>query len=124
MKYLVMSLISGFLFIFGVIFITNYYSGDVAEYSYVGIWESETETGESFEVSFSDTHLTIEGRLMEYKVLQKDDWLLFVTENKEEITGQVPSNELILLFKIHGRNKLELLSFGMKPVDASLLTRK
>lgn len=118
MKYVILSLIFGFLFIFFVLAITFFQGGNEARYSYVGIWRTENE---NLEISFSDTHLTIDGKLMEYKVIQKDDWLFFVTENS---SGQVPENELTLLFKVQGRNQLELLSFGVKPLDGSILKRK
>jgi hypothetical protein len=122
MKYVTLSLVCGFLFVFALLVIVKLDGNPAAAYSYTGIWVSKNEeTGEEFEVSFSDSHLTVDGKLMKYSLKQNEDWLLFVTEDS---SGQVPSNKITLLFEIQGKNKLELLSVGTKPVLNGLLTRK
>lgn len=122
MKYVIMSLVCSFLFVFSLLAIVKFDGGNAATYSYTGIWSCKNEeTGDEFEISFSDTHLTIDGQLMKYYLKQNEDWLLFVTEDS---SGQVPSNKITLLFEIQGKNKLELLSVGTKPVSNGLLTRK
>lgn len=121
-KCVFISLISGFLLVFALLFVINLDGNPAAAYSYTGIWVSKDEkVGEEFEVSFSDSYLTVNGLLMKYNLKQREDWLLFVAEDS---SGQVPSNKITFLFEIKGKNKLELLSVGTEPVSNKLLTRK